>query len=36
VPSLDLTVAGSINNHHSQNGKELARLLVSMVSAAAP
>jgi len=36
VPSLDLTVAGSINNHHSKNGIELARRLASRVSADIP
>ncbi len=34
VPSLDLTVAGSILNHHATNGRELAARLVERVAAA--
>jgi D-alanyl-D-alanine carboxypeptidase len=34
VPSLYLTVSGSILNHHATNGKELARRLVAAVAAA--
>jgi D-alanyl-D-alanine carboxypeptidase len=34
VPALDLTVSGSIMNHHAANGRELARRLVAAVDAA--
>jgi CubicO group peptidase (beta-lactamase class C family) len=34
VPSLDLTVAGSIMNHHAVNGRELADALVARVAEA--
>ena len=32
VPSLDLTVAGSVMNHHATNGKELAAALIATVA----
>ncbi len=35
VPSLDLTVGGSVLDHHATNGRELARRLVAAVAAAA-
>jgi hypothetical protein len=34
VPALDLTVAGSVLNHHAANGRELAAELTSRVAAA--
>jgi hypothetical protein len=35
VPSLDLTVSGSILNHDAANGRELMCRLVNVVEAAA-
>ena len=32
VPSLDLTVAGAIMNHHAENGRQLAAQLVAAVA----
>ena len=32
VPTLDLTVAGSVMNHHATNGKELAAALIATVA----